>query len=108
MGRANVVFASSPYAGGEFPVWVTGRSGSSNVTRPLLPDGRAVSDIVFLLSFFSVLETFKVTESSGWLKSADGLGRLGILILDFFFVGFEPVTSTVGAVVIISGARNLC
>lgn len=103
MGSAKVEFPSSPYAGGEPPTWVTGRSGSSNVTLPFVPDG-ADSDIVFLRSFFSFFVAFDGTGSSGWLSMVEVLARPGSLTLDFFFVGRVALTSIVGAVVIISGA----
>ena len=96
-GIAKVEVASSPYAGGEL---VDGRSGSSKVTLLLLPDG-AVSDMVFLRSFFSFCVTFNV---SSWGGSIDIFVRPGNRTLDFFFAGFGMFISMVGAVVIISGA----
>lgn len=103
IGSAKVEFPSSSYAGGEPPTWVTGRSGSSNVTLPFVPDG-ADSDIVFLRSFFSFFVAFDGSGSSGWLSMVEVLARPGSLTLDFFFVGRVALTSIVGAVVIISGA----
>jgi len=104
MGRASVEFASSPYAGGELPACVSGRSGSSNVTRPLAPDG-AASVIVLRRSFFSFFVTLKDDIGcSNVISVEEVLARPGSFILDFFFVGFAPFISKVGAVVIISGA----
>jgi hypothetical protein len=101
-GKARVELASSPYAGGECPTCVWGRSGSSNVTLPLLPEG-AVSDIVFLLSFFSFLVTLNgIGASSVGGVSEEVFARLVIFILDFL-TGLAALISIVGAVVMISG-----
>lgn len=96
-GIAKVEVASSPYAGGEL---VDGRSGSSKVTLPLVPEG-AVSDMVFLRSFFSFCESFNACSRGA---SIDIFARPGSRTLDFFFAGFCIFISMVGAVVIISGA----
>lgn len=107
IGRAKVELASSPYAGGKLPlplpaVCVEGRGGSSKVTLLLLPEG-ALSDIVFLLSFFSFFETFK---GSSAVESKELFVRPDNRILDFFFGCFVTFMSIVGAVVMISGAEG--
>ena len=104
-GSAKDVVASSPYAGGEPPPVVIGRSGSSKVTLLLVPEG-PLSDMVFRRSLFSFLASFlSFTDSTGWLSVAV-LARPGSRTLDFRFVGLAAITSIVGAVVMISGARK--
>lgn len=101
-GKARVECASSPYAGGECPTCVCGRSGSSKVTLPFVPDG-AVSVIVFLLSFFVILIDLGTSRGVS-IGAEEDLARLVIAILDFFLIGLLELMSIVGAVVIISGA----
>lgn len=106
IGRAKVELLSSPYAGGEpLAVCVEGRVGSSKVTLLLLPDA-ALSDMVFLRSFFSLFSVLRVglSGSSGYVSNDDFV-RPGNFTLDFFFAGFVTLISMVGAVVMISGAK---